>query len=56
MKAIIYFMITCALSTEAIFDGLIVQHTPFTNFIIGVGVWGLYFLWLEKRNKRRRFH
>jgi hypothetical protein len=52
MKAVIYFIITCFISTGCLFGALNAPN-PFPLFAVAFGVWALFIWGCHKRLKRK---
>ena len=57
MKTIVYFILTCCISTGAFMAATNMKY-PFPAFIVAFGIWGLFFWGWNRRVKKqaeRRF-
>jgi len=55
MKNVIYFLITCALSFEPVFSGVVLQKNLLINSCFTAGIWCLFCYGVNKRSKRKQF-
>jgi hypothetical protein len=52
MKATIYFIFTCLISTGALLGALNAKN-PFPAFIVAFGIWAVFLWGYSHRNKKR---
>jgi hypothetical protein len=52
MKAILYFIISCFISTGALLGGLNLAN-PFPNYAVAFGIWALFLWSCSSRGKKR---